>query len=1808
MTEPRSFASLLRARAAEQPDVAAYVFLHDGVEEPVTYRELDRRAGALAARFLRHAEPGARALLLCSPGRAYVEAFFGCLYAGLVAVPAYPPAGPRDAERVAGIARDCDPALGIVDSSAAASAPGGPAGQLTRNLVWSSAEAPPADAERIYAPAEEADQVAFLQYTSGSTGDPRGVVLSHANLVHNAAVLGRRLGLRPQDRTVSWLPPYHDMGLIGGILQPVYSGFPGLLMTPSAFLRDPAAWLRAISRSRATVCAAPTFAYAECVRRVPEEVRDTLDLSSWRCALVGAEPVRADVLADFSRHFAGAGFDGSAFYPCYGLAEATLFVTGAEPGRGARATAVSTRSLAAGRAVALPDPADRLPPGPGEPAGDRTLLVSSGRARDADTVLVVDPRTRRPAAPGSVGEIWVSGPTVAQGYWGRPEETEQVFRASLADREPPFLRTGDLGFEHAGELYIAGRSKDVILVRGRNVYPQDLEATAQRAHPGLRPNRLTAFGVTGAEGTEQVVLVAEVTGAAGRDHGAVIDAVRSAVAAEHSVSLDDVVLVTGGGVPRTSSGKVRRSACKERYLTGQLPRLASLRSPGDTATGPAAPAPAVLELIAAVLGLGRASELRLDTSLVAQGLDSLRAAELTARLASECGIALPLAELFGSEPLDDLLRAATEQQPGGEPPLGAGTHHDHDTAAPTGAAGTRAATEGEQRLFTLNQLGAAAAYHLAGGVRLRGRLDVDALESALGEVRRRNPALRATFALERTPTGPAVLRRVVHPWSEQLPEPVELVGGSAAEHAQALAAWQRDLALRPFDLEREPPFRYGLARLGDDEYLLCAVFHHIAVDGRSVRLISRQLEQGYEAALSGVPAAPAAAGAGPAARTPGGTGSTAEAGLEFWLRTLDGVPDLDLRTDHPRPARHSYAGATLPLSLTPELLDGVRGLAQAEGATPFMVLLAALAVVLGRNSRQQRFVVGVPYSSTTPDDDEVGYAVNLLPLVADLSAASTFRGLLARLRAHALAGYAHADTPFERIVHERARLTGDRQESLVRAMLAVNGRGLEPWNQRGLIAEPFESALPAAMCDLSVHLNESADGLTGHLSYATALFDEDSARGLRASLLGTLRAAVADPGVRLAEVASAHGAERESVLGELSGASEPPVFDGCVDALFERRAAATPDATAVVFDGSALTFGELDAEADRLARHLRDRGVRPGSVVAVHLRRSLSLPVALLAVLKAGAAYLPLDPQLPAERLAAVIEDARPALVLTSSATLGSADAPPLWHGGETHTGVPVLDLEAEADAIARRRPERLPATSSAGAPAYVIYTSGSTGTPKGVVNTHRGLANYLAQLTRLLGPEAGDGLLQNTPIGFDVSVGELLWPLVSGLRLVLPRTSRLYEPGYLADLITRERVRVCLFVPSVLRHFLADPSAPTCAATLRDVVTLGEVLPAGLAVRFQQMFPRCRLHNHYGPAETAIICVAHQLEPGFGGARVPIGRPLPGVRAYVLDEALEPVPVGASGELYLAGDCLSIGYLGRPGPTAAVYLPNPFGTGDRIYRTGDVVRWRPDGNLEYLGRADRQLKIRGQRVEPGDVEHALTVHPAVVAAAVRAAPDGRGGPGLAAYLVCRQPVPTPADLRAHLASRLPRYMVPSDFVLLPELPLGANGKVSYADLPDPVRDLLREPGEARRGAAPSTPVEQELATIFTRVLDVESVGVDDDFYELGGHSLLALQIVAAVRERFHVTLDVGDLLVRHTTVAGLGQFVLDRQLTQARPDDLRAALARISTLSEEEVAALMPDGTAAGRAADAESPAPQPDPARAGRAWRHAGGESDSA
>ncbi|MEM9292769.1 MAG: amino acid adenylation domain-containing protein [Acidobacteriota bacterium] len=1845
---------VLELRGREQGAERLYTFLGDASKDAaqtLTCGQLWRRAEALARRLVAavDGERGTRALMLYPPGLDFVIAFFACLRAGVVAVPAYPPGSRRTLPRLRSIAGDCEPHLALTTSHhlekfetltgrlpelAAVRWMATDPVEEARGEGGVAESGEPGELGELETPLPQAHELAFLQYTSGSTASPKGVRVAHGNLVANQRMITAAFGHREPCAVVGWLPVYHDMGLIGNVLNPLFAGAPCTLMAPISFLRRPLRWLQAIDETaRLTglpvTSGGPNFAYDLCRRRISVEERESLDLSRWRVAFNGAEPVRASTLRGFAEDFSAAGFSAGAFYPCYGLAEATLFVTGPPPGQGGRVVSVDEGALEVDR-FRLRESS----------AGAGLEAVGCGTPRGGCGVQIVDPESRRPLEAGAIGEVWVSGDAVADGYWRRPEATAEDFGAELAasteeddsgrlgesSPQPRWLRTGDLGVVQGGELFVTGRRKDLIILRGRNLYPQDVELSAEASEPALVPGGSAAFAVEGEQG-EALVLVAEVERRVRLDASAAAEAVRRGLGERHEVAVEEVVLTRAGAVPRTSSGKVQRRACRELWQNGELPVLGRAAFPrdggateelaetlsADGATWAQLPEEergpwlrGVLRSRVAAAARLPVSKLRDDEALVGLGLDSLAAVEWVHGLERDLGVALGLEEALGGATLEDLaqlleerLAEAAERASDGAAGSAKGSGAMVSAAlVPEGAEG--ALSQGQRALYFLSRLAPdSAAYHIAVAAEVEsatGSLDGDRLRRALELLAQRHGALRTTFAEGEGTQAAGEPRRIVHP---SLPPEVH---GVRWEDPATLPQQLRRWACEPFDLARGPLLRAWWVELGpgaeearteetsaaQSAPVLLLVVHHLVADFWSLARMMRELGALYgsidSTASAALPDPPAQSYDGHVAAEARRLASAEGERLEAWwtqhLRNI--TPALDLPTDRPRSSKAEFRGGTV----SAEMPDGeaLEALARRHGATPFAAWLALFGAALGRwagvdqRGGDGRLLVAAPTDGRPGPDFEgvVGYFVNPVALVVDVQDDPTLDELLRRVRRESLEVFAHRHFPYP----AAARLVSAGQRSsrgaLAQVQLAyqrapkARDRGLDAFalGVAGghLRLGPLSlSSLPLDLGTTQVDLTLSVarlDGGTGgrtvaRLEYDRDLFDRSTAQRWLETIQRLSSLAREDAGygdgaaTSLSRWPWLSAAQRAQLLVQWNDRPLPrPLPPEVLEArtlheLFFATARRQPDRVAVESeDGESLTYGALARRVEELAGRLLPRLSGREPVVAVSLSRSPDAVVALLAALAAGAADLPLDPSLPAARRQQLVRNGRPQVFVGEAV---GEDEPVLAveaaEPGPETTAVPT----ALSTALPPVDPRRL---------AYLLYTSGSTGEPKGVAVSHLAVVAHLRRsAASLLRPE--DRTLVFGPLASDPSVEQLFGAFLRGATAVL-RGPKLWAPEQLSERCRTLGITVADLPTAYVHAVLAETAADEASGGeelgdfggLRALFASGEALDLE-AARALAAAPM-EAWNLYGPTESVITATGQRLdaETLAESAPVALGRPLPTRRAYVVDDQGRLLPPGVAGELWVGGPaaedgCLARGYWRRPSATAEVFVPDPFGDlqevggGGRLYRTGDLVRQLADGRLLFLGRVDRQLKILGHRVEPGEVEEVLRRHPRVVEAVV--APDPGPAPGpdcdgsrgkverLVAWVEPRleegeewsepRAASLAGDLGDHLRASLPPSLRPSAFALPRLLPRGAAGKVDR-------RALLRaaqstpprwhrpyDVGDGSFTAWSPEGLGKTLAPLWAEVVGAPPAGPGEDFFRAGGDSLGALRLSSRLRE-----------------------------------------------------------------------------------------------
>ncbi|WP_157536742.1 non-ribosomal peptide synthetase [Kitasatospora mediocidica] len=1330
-----------------------------------------------------------------------------------------------------------------------------------------------------------------------------------------------------------------------------------------------------------------------------------------------------------------------------------------------------------------------------------------GRAVTHKRAFVLDGSLR--AAPvGVVGEIYVAGAGLAHGYTGRPGLTAERFVANpYGGPGERMYRTGDLGRLRAdGVLEYAGRIDDQVKIRGFRVEPGEVAAVltghatvgqgvvvVREDRPGDK--RLAAY-VVPADGHS--VDVAEL-----RAHVA-------GLLPEYMVPSGFVVLEV---LPLTPNGKLDQRALPAPVLAVE-----------SSGRGPRSAEEEILcALFAEVLGLPSVGA---DVDFFALGGHSLLAARLISRIRTALGAELGIRDLFRSPTVAGIAEALKD----GRPARRAVVPAERPDVLPLSFA--------QQRLWVMDQMeGPSATYNISFAVRLHGDLDVVALRAAVDDVVARHETLRTRY-----PALNGEARQLVVPADE-----VRVPFTAIACDPGSLARQAHEAAFTPFDLATELPIRAALFQLDEDESVLVLTLHHIASDGWSNGPLWEGLSTAYEARLTGQ----APAWEPLPVQYVDYTlwqhdllGDVLEQQLDHWRQALEGVPEeLALPVDRARPAVATHRGDLVEFELDAELHARLDGIARQYGVTLFMVLHAALAALLTRMGAGTDVPIGTVVAGRSDQalDDLVGFFVNTLVLRTDTSGAPTFGQLLDRVRETDLAALSHQDLPFERLVEELNPTRSLARHPLFQVMLVLQNNAEGALQLPGITAQEEPLGLSPAKFDLDFTFAEERDGagtpigISATLGYAMDLFDRGTACALAERLVRLLVAVVGDPEVPVGSVELLGGVERELVLSGWNDTGHA-VGDGrMLSEIFEEHVRSAPGARALVHGEGVLSFGELNARANRLARLLIGRGVGPEARVAVLLPRGADLVVALLAVLKAGGCYVPVDPEYPADRVAYMLEDSAPAVVVTDAAGLGSSGSVPVVCVDDPGVVGELASLSV-VDVVDAERVGVL----GSGHAAYAVYTSGSTGRPKGVVVEHGSLVNlFHAHVEEVFAAELaalGGRALRAALIGamtFDASWSVLFW-LLGGHELHLVDDETRRSPELLVEYVERRGVDYLELTPTYLRQLVELGLLDGSRVSRPRILEIGgEALDEALWADLRAVAGSTAAFNTYGPTEATVYVTYARV----ADHEVPlIGRPLRNTRAFVLDEGLRPVAPGVLGELYLAGAGLARGYAGRPGLTAERFVANPYGgPGERMYRTGDLARWRAngtaDGVLEYAGRVDDQIKIRGFRIEPGEIAAALTAHAAVAQAVVVVREDRPGDRRLVGYLV---PVEghegvDVEEVRRHVAGRLPRHMLPAALVVLPVLPLTSNGKLDQRALPAPVAVT----GRSGRGARSAR--EEILCALFAEVLDVPSVGIDDDFFTLGGHSLLAARLISRIRTALGAELGIRDLFDA-PTVAGLAE------------------------------------------------------------------------
>lgn len=1715
---------LFEQQVERAPGAIAAIFEH----EQLNYGELNRRANRVA-HYLRSlgAAPGRIVGIAVERSLDMLAGVLGILKTGAACLPldcSYPQ------DRLAFMLEDSGALAVLTQSHLAANLP-----PVQTRVVQMDA-----DRERI---AHERDDnlpttadpenAVYVIYTSGSTGRPKAVLLPHralVNLVEWHRASGSQSASVLQFASLIFDVSFQEMFstlALGGTL----------ILTPERVRTDIRALGKLIEQHRVERFHLPVIV----LQRLAEEFcEDPQPLVSLRELMVGGEQLQitSSMVKLFGR------LKNCALYNHYGPSE-THVVT----------------------SFPLPGDPQTWPP-----------LPPLGRPIANSQMYVLD-RHLHPVPAGVPGELYIAGDCLAHGYLKQPGLTAERFLPNPFSLRPGerMYKTGDLvRYLPDKNIEFLGRNDFQVKIRGMRIELGEVEVELNR-HGAVEDAVVTVRQ----EGPEKRLAAYIVPQPGQQLSPRELRAFLKERLPEHMVPAYIVVLEK---FPLTASGKIDRLS---------LPASAN---DSELELDYAAPQTAVEKVLAGIFTdvLGRQNVGTTDNFFDLGG-HSLLATQVVSRIYEALQIELPVRKIFEEPTVAGLARAILEMsaehpriertaelliefsgsknQPGSAPAVSLKPANELSTSPAATPEVTRELvfekkilrsaplSFSQQRLWFLDQFEPQSPlYLLPAALRLKGPLNVKALEQSLNEMVRRHEALRTTFGM--ASDGPIQLVHEPRDWKMGF---TDLESFSEQEREDIAASLVQQESETPIDLVQGPLLRTQLLRLAQDDHIFIVTMHHIISDGWSMQIFVRELAISYEEFCAGrsplIPALRLQYADFAVRQRQSSQGPTFIQQLEYWKKQLAGIPSaLELPLDHPRPAHKTSNGAAIQFTLSQELTEEVVRLSRREGATLFMTVLAAYYVLLYRYTGQEDIAVGTPIANRNRREIEelIGFFVNNLVLRVKLSAGSAFLEILKAVREICLEGYSHQDVPFEKLVEELQPERSLSHSPLFQVVFHLQNVLTQELKLPGLSISMVDAPATRAKSDLTLTMTEAPDGLKGLLTYNTDLFETDTAARIVAHFQTLLESAVFNPHSQIASLPMLTSSEQRQVLLTWNNLRRDYGKDRLVHEVFEEQAERRPQAIALKFENTAITYEELNQRANQLARRLRIFGVGPESIVGICIPRGIEMMIGVLGIFKAGGAYLPLDPGYPKARTAFMLQDSQATVLVTEKH---------LTQSFSDFTGACVY-LDAEKDSLTQESSENPSRVVSPANLAYVIYTSGSTGRPKGIMIEHGTLANYAGWVSEFMFDQTVEIVPAVQDLIFDGSLKQLLAPLLLGLTIWILRKDEVAEPvSLICSLRDYKNLRFSA-VPSLWKAMLdalESGHAELAPGTITHAFIGGEELPKSVAERSYALLPEISLWNIYGPSEITGIATAVQLQPGD---RITVGRPIAGKKVYILNPHLQPVPIGVSGEVFIGREGLARCYLGRPDLTAESFIPDPFSDepGARLYRSRDRARYLPDGRIEFLGRLDHQVKLRGFRIELEEIESALHEHPAVkeAAAAIKSA---NGEKYVVAYVTpISKPVPATAELRAFLKQRLPEYMIPSTFVLLDQLPLTATGKLDRAALPEPDRSH-REPESAF--TAPRNAVEEVLVEIFAEILSLKTVGIHDNFFEFGGHSLLATRVVARIRRVFNADLPLRRFF-ENPTVAEIAEFLASHEPVPGKMEEMLLLMRKIESLSTDDLEELL--------------------------------------
>ncbi|WP_217602949.1 non-ribosomal peptide synthetase [Chitinophaga sp. GbtcB8] len=1665
-----------------------YTFLsHQGKEEhTITYAQLVNDAEHIAFRLARDFRKGDRALLIFPPGIGFITSFYAVVMAGMIAVPVNPPRPNSSSDRLTAIVDRCQGAIVLTLSSWVSKVQ-----QLLPGSVTVIAVDDPDVAESgiVTLPEISATDTVMIQFTSGSTATPKGVVLTHENILQNQLLIQQAFGQHDNSIIVSWLPFYHDMGLMGSIIHTLYVGASAVMFPPVDFLMKPILWLELMSRYKGTVSGAPNFAFQLCVDRISNDELKGIDLSGWESAYCGAEPINADTLSAFARKFAAAGFNEKALQPCYGMAETTLLIAASPKNAGYSVRKKEFRSLIyEGGTTSVPVTA---------------AVVNCGRPTGFD-LRIID-ADKHEAAEGVVGEIWVRGASVSKGYWNDDNAAGGDFNKFI-NGNGPYLNTGDLGFIEGGDLYITGRLKELIIINGRNYYPTDIERSAAAVHKTLSSDRMAAFSVL-QDRQEKLVLVCEVSNTFKPDLQTIISDIRRELSASYEINAYDILLVRKNSLPRTTSGKIQRIKCRDLYMRSLFEPLSPVAV--EMVDGTFTPLELTIRNTVEQV-TGRVPE-NSHADLFSLGLDSLQLARLTISLSKALKKEIPLDLIFSHPDIHSFANAISAIPFSIQEPV------------PSGQSVYYPLSPVQLGIWYDFNLKKNSSYNIPCLLTLEEEPDDSYLSANLNRLVSTFEVLRTIFLLQ--PDGP--IQKVLPGYDHHIGR-LDLSLLAPEEISLQVSR----LSSRIFEPDKGPLFSLTIIKFPGNIFKILAVFHHLIADGRSVFLFMKALLQGQGTLAGEITAADQRS------RTSYREyvkwqehykqSSAFLADKAYWIKQFDQVENFVLPF-RDKATVTSRNGFTVSLELTADQCRQIKELSEESSANIYTVLLTSFSLLLSGISQRNQVIVGVPtHGRVMPAFmDAMGVFINAIMVKIDIGENDTAVALIKKVSKVLNDGLLHQRSSFNDVL-DGWRTKGLSSSVNGKTTVFFNGLNFlnDPLSERQ-IYEAFQENPGVEMnLDINSYVFPDQDKLRIRMDCNPAKISRSEAERLIFQYRYIIGKMLDQPGMPLKPVIDTlpvDEPEYRKIL-QFSNGSDVPVPGLHLLTQIFRHVQRAPDSAAYLYKDSTLTYGQLWLKSEAVANELRSGMLPPGTLIPVLTGKTPDLPIAILGCLKAGAAYVPFDTDWPRERILTLLKDlAAPVILVDGDFDTGSLRE---W----SDRAINVTSLLSPETFVEREYgfdPDGI---------IYGIYTSGTTGQPKCALNRHIGVMNRFSDMTARFNGSGADTILFTSKQTFDASFWQMCWPLTLGARIVIAGSHKGFDPAEMAEVIDRHQVTITDFVPSVfnllVEYLNRQPASSITFNSLRHILIGGEVMSLRYVRQFMKKYPRIEITNTYGPTEAAMAVIFHKVAYDSTDP-IPIGKPMGNVRVVLLRNNHTLTPFGSIGEICLGGLCLGAGYHNLPEKTREVFIDNPFPDikSDKLYKTGDLGYFLPDGTLQFAGRVDDQVKVNGIRIELGEIENVLISIPGIERAVLSAIrKDERTE--ICAYVIT-EGLAT-AEIRKALGTKLPDYMIPAHIIEIKEIPVNANGKLDRSRLPIP--DQIPETG---RVIKPQNNIEEELLMIFSRLLKcpAEDISTNADFFMIGGNSLTATRLQFGIQDTFQKSVGLKDIFA-HPTIEKLAAVV----------------------------------------------------------------------